>query len=160
VSAGVAGLLDAVRRYDDWEGVAFRSFAHSRIRGAMIDLLRKNGQKDMKANRDWRAYVSSGEAVRPRDRALPRELRNECALAVRPVQFHDMHAAELAELLPAALEVLEPLERRVIELVYFEDYKLIHAAAALGKSKPWIGRLHSRALDKMRAAIEGDAMAA
>lgn len=44
IQAGLEGLLDALGRFDPQAGVAFSTFAHQRIRGAMIDELR---------SRDW-----------------------------------------------------------------------------------------------------------
>ena len=41
VSAGTIGLIEAVDRYDAKLGVPFVSFAYSRIRGAIIDELRR-----------------------------------------------------------------------------------------------------------------------
>jgi len=39
-SAGIMGLLDAIDKFDEGKGVAFKSYAEFRIRGAMIDELR------------------------------------------------------------------------------------------------------------------------
>lgn len=41
VSAGREGLLDAARHFDPMRGVPFRSFANFRVRGAMLDAVRK-----------------------------------------------------------------------------------------------------------------------
>jgi RNA polymerase sigma factor FliA len=41
VSAGVLGLLDAVRKFDAGLGIKFKTYAEHRIRGAMLDELRK-----------------------------------------------------------------------------------------------------------------------
>ena len=40
VSAGIMGLLDAVDKFNEDKGVAFKSYAEFRIRGAMLDELR------------------------------------------------------------------------------------------------------------------------
>lgn len=40
IGAGVLGLLDAVNRYDPARGVLFKTYAETRIRGAMLDSLR------------------------------------------------------------------------------------------------------------------------
>ena len=42
VQDGVIGLIDAVHRFDEARGIKFETFAERRIRGAMIDALRKN----------------------------------------------------------------------------------------------------------------------
>ena len=41
VSAGREGLLEAARQFDPMRGVPFRSFANFRVRGAMLDSVRK-----------------------------------------------------------------------------------------------------------------------
>lgn len=40
IGAGVLGLLDAVEKYDELRGVQFKTYAETRIRGAMLDSLR------------------------------------------------------------------------------------------------------------------------
>lgn len=40
LSAGIMGLLDAMKKFDPEKGVAFKSYAEFRIRGAMLDELR------------------------------------------------------------------------------------------------------------------------
>ena len=40
MSAGIMGLLDAMEKFDPSKGVAFKSYAEFRIRGAMLDELR------------------------------------------------------------------------------------------------------------------------
>lgn len=45
VQDGVVGLLDAVEKFDPARGVRFRTYAESRVRGAILDGLRR---------RDWR----------------------------------------------------------------------------------------------------------
>ena len=42
VSYGMIGLIDALNKYDDTKGMKFSSYASIRIKGAMIDELRKN----------------------------------------------------------------------------------------------------------------------
>src|SRR5687767_4479312 len=42
VEDGVIGLIDAAHRFDEARGIKFETFAERRIRGAMIDALRKD----------------------------------------------------------------------------------------------------------------------
>jgi len=42
VQDGVIGLIDAAHRFDDSRGIKFETFAERRVRGAMIDALRKD----------------------------------------------------------------------------------------------------------------------
>lgn len=42
VSYGIVGLIDAINKFDESKGMKFSSYASIRIKGAMIDELRKN----------------------------------------------------------------------------------------------------------------------
>ncbi len=42
VQDGMIGLIDAVHRYDEARGIRFETFAERRVRGAMIDALRRD----------------------------------------------------------------------------------------------------------------------
>src|SRR5437764_12498628 len=42
VQDGVLGLIDAAHRFDDARGIKFETFAERRVRGAMIDALRRD----------------------------------------------------------------------------------------------------------------------
>ena len=42
IQSGLVGLLEAVDRYDSIEGIPFEAYAYPRIRGAMLDGLRRN----------------------------------------------------------------------------------------------------------------------
>jgi len=42
VQDGVIGLIDAAARFDEKRGIKFETFAERRVRGAMIDALRRD----------------------------------------------------------------------------------------------------------------------
>ena len=42
VQDGVLGLIDAAHRFDESRGIKFETFAERRVRGAMIDALRRD----------------------------------------------------------------------------------------------------------------------
>src|SRR6185437_9792690 len=42
VQDGMLGLIDAAHRYDEGRGIKFETFAERRVRGAMIDALRRD----------------------------------------------------------------------------------------------------------------------
>jgi RNA polymerase sigma factor for flagellar operon FliA len=70
---GVLGLIDAVHRFDEGRGIKFETFAERRIRGAMIDALRKDAWP-----RGIRRARREIEAAREQ---LRRELRAEPSMA-------------------------------------------------------------------------------
>jgi len=73
VQDGVIGLIDAANRFDEDRGIKFETFAERRVRGAMIDALRKDAWP-----RGVRRQRRELEAARE---ALRRELGCEPSLA-------------------------------------------------------------------------------
>ncbi len=73
VQDGVLGLIDAAHRFDEARGIKFETFAERRVRGAMIDALRRDAWP-----RGVRRQRRELEAARE---ALRRELGNEPSLA-------------------------------------------------------------------------------
>src|SRR5436190_24110858 len=73
VQDGVIGLIDAAHRFDDGRGIKFETFAERRIRGAMIDALRRDAWP-----RGVRRVRRELEAARE---TLRRELGHEPSLA-------------------------------------------------------------------------------
>jgi RNA polymerase sigma factor FliA len=73
VQDGVIGLIDAAERFDEGRGIKFETFAERRVRGAMIDALRKDAWP-----RGVRRVRRELEAAREKLRA---ELGHEPSLA-------------------------------------------------------------------------------
>jgi RNA polymerase sigma factor for flagellar operon FliA len=73
VQDGVLGLIDAARRFDEARGIKFKTFAERRVRGAMIDALRRDAWP-----RGVRRQRRELEAARE---SLRRELGHEPSLA-------------------------------------------------------------------------------
>ena len=73
VQDGVLGLIDAAHRFDEARGIKFETFAERRVRGAMIDALRKDAWP-----RGVRRQRRELEAARE---ALRRELGHEPSMA-------------------------------------------------------------------------------
>jgi RNA polymerase sigma factor for flagellar operon FliA len=73
VSIGMLGLMDAWDRYDPERGVTFKSYAELRIKGQMIDALRRN---------DWvpRSARKKSENLAHTRQAMTRRLRREPTL--------------------------------------------------------------------------------
>src|SRR6187401_1375422 len=73
VQDGVLGLIDAAHRFDEGRGIKFETFAERRIRGAMIDALRKDAWP-RGVRRQRRELDAAREALR-------RELGHEPSMA-------------------------------------------------------------------------------
>lgn len=105
VQVGIIGLIDAARQFDPAQGVQFETFASTRIKGAMLDELRRI---------DW----------------MPRQLRRnsrmiEDAIARLTQQKGSPPCeAEIADELAVSLDEYQAMlsDCMGVRLVYFEDF--------------------------------------
>src|SRR5438876_339874 len=89
VQDGVLGLIDAANRFDEARGIKFETFAERRVRGAMIDALRRDAWP-RGVRRQRRELDAAREALR-------RELGHEPALGdMGPQQVAEMRRALVA----------------------------------------------------------------
>lgn len=73
VQAGMIGLLEASRNYDECQGASFETYAGIRIRGSMLDEIRKNDWAPRSVHRKARMVA---EAVREIENMQGRDARD------------------------------------------------------------------------------------
>jgi RNA polymerase sigma factor for flagellar operon FliA len=183
IAYGFRGLVEARDRFDPSRGVLFTTFAHYRIRGAILDGVRQMAYLPRKAHEQRRAAEAldrMAEAV-ALDRGANPDERAELAGALDaideiltktsaafviaalgqspddapPGAEEELSVAQTRARVRAALEHLPARERALIEGHYFEDRTLEEIGESMGISKSWASRLHSRALGILAAALEG-----
>lgn len=183
IAFGYHGLLEARGRYDATRGVQFSTFAYYRVRGAILDGVRKMAylprrihQKRRAAEAiDW-AIEAEGEA-----RAASPEARSDAEQTLAAIDDilgkitatfmlaavgqdegatpespeDQLIGAHEQHRVRHALDVLPERERIVVTGMYFEGRNLDDIGAELGISKSWACRIHTRALGLLREALEG-----
>lgn len=81
VSYGMIGLMDAINKFDESRGMKFTTYASIRIKGAMIDELRKNSPISKGAMDKLNRYNEATEALQkkllrePSEEELAKELK-------------------------------------------------------------------------------------
>jgi RNA polymerase sigma factor for flagellar operon FliA len=172
VAYGRVGLIEASRRYDPSYGVAFKTFAWCRIRGAIYnglrqltnyrgsstaDLLYQEQATDLLGQAALSRGVVTGGAG-PDDLADLEEVVEGVAAAwvlahggddtIDPSPGPEAAAVanDTAARLRACVADLPERERILIEACYFRHQTISDAGAELGLSKSWASRLHARAL--------------
>ncbi len=88
VQAGMLGLLEAVRHYDEGKGASFETYAGIRIRGYMLDEVRRNDWVPRSVYRNAR-MVSA--AVRILENRLGREAKDHEVAAELELSLNDYH---------------------------------------------------------------------
>ena len=182
LAAGFEGLLQAKSRFDESRGVQFNTFAYYRIRGAMIDHVRKSTFHSRRAYAKMKAAEAAleiGEFAGEQRAADPNKSKD---VAKNAEALHDTLAKMTASFvmasigqkeegegdtpedeflldeaktrLRAALDVLPDRELKLIRGFYFEGRQFDEVAEELGISKSWGCRLHYKALGRLREALE------
>ncbi len=88
MQSGMIGLLEAAKRFDSTKGASFRTYAELRIRGAMIDELRRGDWIPRSVHRRARDVA---EAIREVEQATGREARDEDVAAHMGVELAEYH---------------------------------------------------------------------
>ncbi len=142
------GLVHAASRYDAARGVPFGAYARRRIRGAVLDGLRRDDHLSRHARTSARAEGVNTDAG-PVQLVYPDEL-------VGDVLAPDEYAAEsqCEELIQEALEILPARERLVMLAYYFSGKFMREIGADLGVEKAHISQIHARGLELLRAHFE------
>jgi RNA polymerase sporulation-specific sigma factor len=129
---GAIGMLEATKRYDRSLGVDFQAFAARRIRGAMIDGLRREGA------------LRRGEAV------FDAETVDSAAYSAGTSPedpLAQLMRADNRTVIVAALKELPQLEFRVLSLHYYNEMNNREIAAILAISEGYASRIRKRALE-------------
>jgi len=179
---GLIGLLEALRRYGTPD-TGFASYASLRVRGAILDELRRQ---------DWRPRAVRQDSHKMRDavRALTRKLGHEPndreaaeALGITQDEWRQFLLDDVAEellsfddvlqeatdraqsapgpeeqfmvrrSLEQALNALSEREQRVIQMIYEFELSYKEIAAVLDLSDARVCQLNKSALAKMKAAL-------
>ncbi len=88
IQAGMIGLLEASRNYDATQGASFETYAGIRIRGAMLDEIRKNDWAPRSVHRKARKVA---EAVRKIENAKGRDARDNEVAEVLEMSLDEYH---------------------------------------------------------------------
>ncbi|MBY0237923.1 MAG: FliA/WhiG family RNA polymerase sigma factor [Burkholderiaceae bacterium] len=180
---GLMGLLEALRRYGEPDA-AFGSYASLRVRGAILDELRRQ---------DWRPRAVRQHSHKLRDavRELTRKLGHEpdereiiSHLKLTPEEYQAYQLDESAELLASfdevlqdtmgggestpgpeeqlivrrslaqALTSLDEREQRVVQMYYEFELSYKEIAAVLDLTDARVCQLNKAALNKMKAVLQ------
>lgn len=90
IQAGTIGLLMAGRNYSPDKGANFETYAGIRIRGAMIDELRKSDWTPRSVHRKLREVTEAIQAIENRTGAKARDQDVAEALGISTAEYHDI----------------------------------------------------------------------
>jgi RNA polymerase sigma factor for flagellar operon FliA len=88
IQAGMLGLLEATRHYDSSKGASFETYAGIRIRGYMLDEVRRNDWVPRSVYRNSRMI---SEAVKHLEHSLGREAKDSEIAAELDISLNEYH---------------------------------------------------------------------
>jgi RNA polymerase sigma factor for flagellar operon FliA len=142
-SAAVLGLIDAVDRFEPGRGVPFEAYAALRIRGAIIDELRRVDERGRSAEETPRAVSLDG---------LVEEDWMKFLVSHDEVDAKFDHE-DLCGRVEGALATLPPRQREVLARYYADSLTLREAGQRMGISEARACQLHGRAIVNLRRAL-------
>jgi RNA polymerase sigma factor for flagellar operon FliA len=183
IQAGMLGLLEAAANYAANRGASFETYAGIRIRGAMIDALRKLDWAPRSVHRKARAVAS---VMREIERQTGRDARDgevaerlgvsleeyyaivqdaascrltsldEVTAAAAPDSadpFRETADANFRAALMQAIDSLPEREKLVMSLYYGDELNLKEIGAVLKVTESRVCQLHGQALVRLKARL-------
>jgi RNA polymerase sigma factor for flagellar operon FliA len=88
IQSGMLGLLDAIKNYDAGQGASFETYAGIRIRGSMLDEIRRFDWTPRSVHKKWRMVA---EAIRSIENNTGQEARAEQIAEFLGVSIEEYH---------------------------------------------------------------------
>jgi RNA polymerase sigma factor for flagellar operon FliA len=190
VAAGMLGLASALNRFDPSRAAKFRGYAEYRIRGEILDelrrldLLSRDARSEAKRLQHASADLSLqlGRAARTEELALRLHLPVESCRRIQEVHkqvplspelvdsdlphqgkdpFDQTFLGELRDRLAGAIDLLPKQQRLILWLYYYEEMPLRDIAGICGVTSSRICQIRAEAVRKLRdCLLENEALAA
>ncbi len=183
IQAGMLGLLEAAANYAANRGASFETYAGIRIRGAMIDALRKLDWAPRSVHRKARAVAAVVQEIERRTGRDARDVEIAKGMGVSLEEYHsivqDAASCRIATLddataataagsedpfretaderfrsaLAHAIDNLPERERLVMSLYYSDGLNLKEIGAVLKVTESRACQLHGQALVRLKARL-------
>jgi RNA polymerase sporulation-specific sigma factor len=137
VQEGMVGLLESAENYDYTRGVAFSVFATFRIKGRMLDYLKKTNNGVLYLEGDLGSGLTLGETL--------------ASGQVSPTEYAERQL--LHDKVTQALGRLPEKEQKVITCMYLEDRPAQAVAEAIDISLGHVYRLQKKGVRRIRGML-------
>lgn len=151
---GIEGLSEAVDRFDPDYGTKFETYAIQRIRGKIIDELRKLQNKFKTEEGDqivdnYYTNLSINNQIDDEDGyTLAEVIPNE-----QMTQSEEIEKNEMKDILLKALKGLNERDRLIITLYYYENLNYQEIAKLMNITISRVSQIHSRILKNLKSKL-------
>jgi RNA polymerase sigma factor for flagellar operon FliA len=183
LQVGVIGLIQAGSSYDASRGASFATYAGIRIKGAMLDEVRRNDwvprsvQQNMKQVSDAISQLEARHGRVASDTEIAAELEMSLAEyrnltrelsysrltsledssvgieSKEPDPFAQLEDGDLKETLVNAIKSLPEKEALMMSLYYGEELNLKEIGMVMGVSESRVSQIHGQALARVRIKV-------
>jgi RNA polymerase sigma factor for flagellar operon FliA len=150
---GIEGLSEAIDRFDPSVGTKFETYAIQRIRGKIIDELRKIQIKPRVNNSDNSIFYSNVSLFAPVSEDEGYQLY-EILPDNKELPDESLNKNEVKDLLFKAIENLEEKEKLILTLYYYENLNYKEIAKILDVTVSRISQLHGKIINKLREDVK------
>ncbi|MCR9104309.1 MAG: RNA polymerase sigma factor FliA [Gammaproteobacteria bacterium] len=187
LQVGVIGLIQAGATYDHSRGASFATYAGIRIKGAMLDEVRRNDWVPRTVQQNLRRVSEAIGQIEARlgQSASDKQIAQELGMSLE--EYHAMSAdlvhsrlvslddttqtvesdeynpfgaledTQMREQLAAAIASLPEKEAMVMSLYYAEELNLKEIGEVLGVSESRVSQIHGQALARIRVKVNAAA---
>jgi RNA polymerase sigma factor for flagellar operon FliA len=151
---GIEGLSEAIDRFDPNYGTKFETYAIQRIRGKIIDEIRKLQIKPRVNSYGDTEYIKNVSLSHEVEGAEVYSL-NETIPSDVELPDESLQKKEQKEILINAIGALEERDRQLIALYYYENLNYKEIAELLGITVSRVSQVHSRILKELKEKLQG-----
>ena len=151
---GIEGLNEAIDRFDPEYGTKFETYAIQRIRGKIIDELRKLQSKiktgyGENATQSFNSYVSINNSPDEEEGfTLSEVIPNDDEPVSTSVEKNEMK-----EYLMSAIKELNERDRLIITLYYFENLNYKEIGELMNITVSRVSQIHSRVIKELKSKL-------
>jgi len=165
ISAGIIGLIDAIKKYDPSKNIEFKTYAYYRIKGAILDELRamdwmpRSMRKKAKTIEDTYHKLEKKLGRQANDEEVASELGIECDEFYKLLEECKnmvILTAEEIENYIAEDWTLHLLEIKEILALAYDQLTMKEIGYVLGLTESRISQIHTKAILKLRAKLKQD----
>ncbi|MBC8371048.1 MAG: sigma-70 family RNA polymerase sigma factor [Planctomycetes bacterium] len=147
-AAGMYGLMRAARSYDESQGAKFKTYAYHRVRGAILDDLRR---MDFLPRSIRDKAKTTGEDA-PAIVALPTDEDGHIGLGASEVD-DSVEQNEALTNMHAAIDKLPEKMKSVMSMYYRDNMKMCEIGARLNITESRVSQIHTNAVSRLRRML-------
>ena len=179
IQAGMMGLIDAAKNFNDQKGASFTTYAGIRIRGSMLDEIRRGDWAPRSVHKYTRMIQ---EAQRKVENETGREPKDEYHQIIRDTStkkifsfedigisqdmignqsahttkgpYEGLQQADIKQKVAQEIAKLPEREKLILALYYDEELNLREVGEVLGVSESRISQLHSQAVIRLKTRLQ------